>query len=236
MCTVSWWKPSASADDYQVFFNRDEVNTRAIEYPPHAYFRDGQMAVYPLDPDAGGTWLGTTQEGKTVALLNDYQSPQPSGKLQSRGRLVTALLFSSDETTLLQKSAQQYRPFHLCIFRKKQAPSYFHWNGQSLTMRTIADQQSFFLTSSSFQPDEVIAQRTSLWEQVQKSEDHLRSFHQGSALTSLDAFTPYMRREDAHTRSFSHIVVGANRTRFVYRKSQLDKACWQEPITYVLPH
>ncbi len=72
MCTVSW---RAARDGYDLFFNRDELHTRAPELPPALSERDGVRFLAPRDGDHGGTWLAVNEHGLTVCLLNDYANP-----------------------------------------------------------------------------------------------------------------------------------------------------------------
>lgn len=77
MCTVSWRR---ERDGYDLFFNRDELHTRAPESPPERGERDGIAFLAPRDGARGGTWLLANERGVTVCLLNDYANAgRPAG-------------------------------------------------------------------------------------------------------------------------------------------------------------
>ena len=95
MCTLSWL-PDRAGQGYALWFNRDELHTRAPELAPRELrTADGIAWLAPTDPDSGGTWLAVNQFGVTAALLNDYDTgwTPPSGRArESRGRLVPATM------------------------------------------------------------------------------------------------------------------------------------------------
>ena len=67
MCTVTW---CSEGTGYALLFNRDEARTRSPAFPPEHRLRRGVRLISPLDPDAGGTWLGVNEFGVSVGLLN----------------------------------------------------------------------------------------------------------------------------------------------------------------------
>ena len=63
MCTVTWHFIN---DGYELFFNRDELRTRAVAEPPTKATTRGVDYLAPTDPDAGGTWMALSRRGITV--------------------------------------------------------------------------------------------------------------------------------------------------------------------------
>jgi len=60
MCTVSG---SVAREGYDLWFNRDELNTRAPEQAPAVASCDGVAFLGPRDGDHGGTWMVASELG-----------------------------------------------------------------------------------------------------------------------------------------------------------------------------
>ncbi|REL30861.1 NRDE family protein [Thalassotalea euphylliae] len=227
MCTLTWQlEPSG----YQVFFNRDEQRTRAIAKP--VAFNASLDAVYPVDPQGGGTWIALTQAGSTFCLLNNYQAQathQPIDPI-SRGEVILRLIAKlnddvdgtheerGDITHLIKAlPLARFAPFILCFF-----PAYLNqhqgkvqqlqWDGQHLTCLPV----TMPLTSSGFNISAVSAARYLHFAELmpQTTQDFL-AYH-ASHQPQRSAFSVCMHREDAHTVSFSHVQVGEGEQVFNY--------------------
>lgn len=232
---MTWWKPDPASPRYHLFFNRDELNSRAEEVSPHAYTENDILALYPSDPQGGGTWIGINDKGRSVALLNDYQGTRTSSPKRSRGLLVKDLLHDR-ELAFNEQELTHYNAFHLCIFEQSSQSTYHHWNGLSLTSTTIDPTLPFFLTSSSYQPEKIIPQRRATWQAIQAQSgnyfDQIKAFH--TTLDDLSPATPVMLRDDAHTRSHISIQVTNNTVECSYQKSKLPQLAWEAPRRFSL--
>src|SRR3954463_10191523 len=96
MCTVSW---NVGHGGYDLFFNCDELNTRAPEVAPVVFRRSGVQFVAPTDGDHHGTWLLANEFGLTIRLLNDYAHawrPSNAGARYSRGHVVLVCAAARD--------------------------------------------------------------------------------------------------------------------------------------------
>jgi hypothetical protein len=62
--------------------------------PPRVQTLGRRRAIFPVDPQGGGTWVGVNDRGLVVSLLNVHSltSPRARGRLRSRGVIVNALL------------------------------------------------------------------------------------------------------------------------------------------------
>ena len=87
MCTVTI---VASGSRCRLMCNRDERHDRADAHAPTITRASGQLAILPVDPPGGGTWIAATDAGLVFALLND-EGPVPPATA-SRGRLILELL------------------------------------------------------------------------------------------------------------------------------------------------
>lgn len=96
--------------------NRDEFHARPSA--PLARWND-QPILGGRDLEAGGTWLGVTENGRCCVVTNvrDPRDPQHG---TSRGLLATDYLSGPDDATAhaqtLLRTAADYRPFNLLTF------------------------------------------------------------------------------------------------------------------------
>jgi hypothetical protein len=90
------------------------------------YRAGGRQAVYPLDPDGGGTWIGINDTGLVVALLNHYgdtprRAPDPR---RSRGIIVRGVLGCATlgEATIAAASLDlaRFAPFRLVMLQHRE--------------------------------------------------------------------------------------------------------------------
>lgn len=86
MCTVTY---IPTADGFYLTFSRDEKASRAT-IPPTKYQADGIDLIYPKDEVAGGTWIASDYNGRTVCLLNGafLNHAKQDRYLQSRGLIL----------------------------------------------------------------------------------------------------------------------------------------------------
>lgn len=97
MCTVSIIPiaehGSKRPDGFRLVTNRDESHSRPDALPPRDHrLACGTTAVWPLDPAAGGTWIGVNSHGVALAVLNVYPfAPATLAPTRSRGLIIPAL-------------------------------------------------------------------------------------------------------------------------------------------------
>jgi hypothetical protein len=80
MCTISIAPHSGGV---RIVCNRDERRDRSAALTAAEYRVGSGHAIFPRDPDGGGTWIGVNRDGLVAALLN--RNPG-SGHAQRRGR------------------------------------------------------------------------------------------------------------------------------------------------------
>ncbi len=66
-------------DGYRLVHSRDELRTRPEgDHPRWASLPSGRRAIWPTDPEAGGTWIAAREDGVTAAILNvNIDEPHP---------------------------------------------------------------------------------------------------------------------------------------------------------------
>jgi hypothetical protein len=93
MCTVT---VVPRAGGVRLLCNRDERRARPAALLPRVHDLGGILAIFPVDPQGAGTWIGCNSAGLAVALLNAHVTT-PAGDRhvrQSRGLIARELLGS----------------------------------------------------------------------------------------------------------------------------------------------
>ena len=242
MCTVSWF---ADGSGYELFFNRDEQKSRSLAQPPRqTQLGAQQSAVWPLDPEGGGSWIALNNGGICVALLNYYQGVNPKFegenhvKPVSRGKLILQLAECCDakavERYLIEHDLGAYQPFTLLVIEpgesgrshssklKKAEGQLFQWDGKHLS----AGEAPRMISSSSVRFDEVIASRNARYRAFSDYltapiKDRMQAqvasvmFHRDH-IPEASELSVCMHREDASTVSLTHINVTQKEASMTY--------------------
>ena len=120
MCTVS--VIALPRHGIRLVINRDESDQRPPAIPPR--WRDvgsGVRAIWPQDPQGGGTWVAANDAGLVFAILNQNLKPGPPlpAIVRSRGEIIPSLAASRSLSgaTILARALHvaNYPPFRLVI-------------------------------------------------------------------------------------------------------------------------
>lgn len=233
MCTLSWRLDGSTLD---VFFNRDEQKSRVAARPAH--FWPDYEAIFPVDPQGGGTWLAATTSGCVFALLNNYQATVKDSDicvereipLLSRGLVITMLLQEMGALKPFESQSKPadlqpftiehclkclplfaFKPFTLVCLSPSWQAFAFDWDGFQLTTTRPRSP----VISSAVALRSVQAYRLSVYPEGEATVGHLMQFH-SSHEPSASAFSVCMHRDDAHTVSFSHVQVTLQNISFQY--------------------
>ncbi|UGA56815.1 NRDE family protein [Vibrio sp. VB16] len=231
MCTASWLLDKTG---YQVFFNRDEQIGRAKAQPPSQFKSESDVNfLMPVDPVGQGSWIATNELGLTLCLLNFYQGDIPKGELISRGQLVRSFAhFSSAESLIgdfTKLNLSQYAPFTLVIFDAQLNSEQGHVKALQWDGKTLVDTLPLPpLISSAVDADTVRTSRRQLFTIFNANEESTASrlaFHH-SHEPNKGRLSPCMHRDDAHTVSFTHVIVNKDEVNVNY---QDGSPCMQAP-------
>jgi len=216
MCTLTW--NAIREGGYDLFFNRDELNTRGSEQPPRVEALDGVVFASPRDSDRGGTWLLANAHGVTVVLLNDYGArwrPGP-GETISRGAVVLACAAATTPASAVdligRMALARVGAFRVVALGADGRGLRLHWAGESLI--ALAADGIPFETSSSFATETVCASRRRRFEALgadgrRVGREELDDFHWTHDAEN-GAASVLMRRPDARTRSVIRVSVRAD--------------------------
>lgn len=117
MCTLSVILLGGVA--FRVVHNRDELRTRSEGEAPawRAIDGTGFRAVYPVDPDAGGTWIAARDDGVVYAILNVNPSAEGAERAVSRGRVILDLLGADADAPLRHAESERMRSYRVVRVR-----------------------------------------------------------------------------------------------------------------------
>ena len=130
MCTLTY--TPLGKGQFILGSNRDESVTRAPAGSPKIVEREGLQLLYPMDPEAQGSWIASSEQGRSCCLLNGafetHEHKPPYRK--SRG-LVLLDAFMYDDLQALKASydLEGIEPFNLVSFDPQGPVSELRWDG-----------------------------------------------------------------------------------------------------------
>ncbi|MDQ8203271.1 NRDE family protein [Pelagicoccus sp. SDUM812003] len=216
MCTASW---SVSATEATLCFNRDERKIRPEAEALAAHESENGKLLFARDPQGGGTWLCANEAGLCSFLLNNYgataklalQRKRFSGG-RSRGDLTIGCCQQASlpgaERWLRSLDLDSYKPFLLGLMSLGNSVV-LSWDGCRI-VRLASDIR--FLTTSSFQTEEVEAYRKNRYIEICGDDASLCSlrrrisYHFDTAHPS-SAYNPLMRREESETQCVTMVSI-----------------------------
>lgn len=207
MCTLTIIRVG---DALTLTMNRDDAPARA-EASPRVWDDGACRFAAPIDLEAGGTWIGVNAAGVAACLLNRYDDA-PKG-VRSRGDVVPAALntskLDSASAAVEALALRGYSPF-TCLIVSLDGAACIDWTGAQCRKREFHHPTPWMMTSSSWRFEAVSAWRQALFEDIlvrsQPSHAALSDFH-CAIRDGEEAWAPMMRREDAHTKSVTQIIL-----------------------------
>src|SRR5262245_53657517 len=171
MCTVSI---VPRPDGFRLACNRDERIDRPLALEPAEYRLGRRSAVFPVDPQSGGTWIGCNDAGVTAVILNRSSETAvcAAASTISRGSIVPAVLACSSwaETIecALALNPRVFDPFRLVIVNRRVA-AVLSSNRERLSLKLTFLAQPIVFTSSSLGDRLVDGPRRRLFESLMRS-------------------------------------------------------------------
>ena len=177
MCTVTYLPVP---NGYLLTSNRDEAFVRK----PAVYPNTNGHLLFPRDGDGGGTWIATSDNNRTVCLLNGafYQHKHQPPYRKSRG-LVVLDFFNSTSVAAFVKTYKllDIEPFTMLIIEDKKLYD-FRWDGSQKYLKELDAGQPNMHCSVTLYTPKVIALRQKwfadwLKEQGEYSVKEILKFH-----------------------------------------------------------
>jgi uncharacterized protein with NRDE domain len=182
MCTVTYL-PKAG-DSFIFTSNRDEKLSRPSAELPKVYTIHGKKLIFPKDPQSGGTWIASSFQGQTAAILNGafekHISDPPYRK--SRGIVLLDLFkYKNIQAFVSQYGFTNIEPFTL-VFTDGHMLCNLRWNGKDTFLKELNPKNPHIWSSASLFPEEDVARRNNLFTQwLTKHKDprveDIRQFH-----------------------------------------------------------
>ena len=218
MCTVSIYQRN---DTCILTMNRDESRQRPEAGVTHTD-RTAQSPAgsYPLDSLSGGTWLGMSEAGFALCVLNRYDRRHFPGLLRSRGEIIPAALKSESISAcidyLTQLCTKNFAGFDLLLVDHRQC-WLFSWDCEHYNISEIMLHPWYLHTSSSVYSEYCTKRRHDqfrLFTEQSKNRKaipqdiitglHLHQFFDDHSASIL------MAREKSHTKSITQVVLSKN--------------------------
>ena len=235
MCTVTILPESlvsavkADAEDplrWRLVCNRDELTTRPLALPPAITRAGSRLAIMPVDPASGGTWIGVNDAGLVCSLLNVYNGSTVTRAPVSRGTIIPPLLRYADVDSALMWASQldpgHFQPFRLLIVDGRELVE-CRSDGHVLHQRRQPLHDAVIRTSSGLGDRLVARPRAALFRQFlaatsdKVAAEDLFHLHQWRGREEVSV---RMRRSDARTVSHTVVEVREHTVSLAYRPAE----------------
>ena len=222
MCTVTF---VSDRDRLRAMCNRDERHTRPAAHPPVVTRSGGSLAIMPIDPQGGGTWVAANASGLVFAVLNASGLAGAPGV--SRGCLIPALADCKDLRDVVARArplCSRGWPGHRLVVADARRALELRLLSSGLVVDIFGLQSPLMFTSSSLGDALVEPVRRDLFERLvvgaSDALDGQDAFHRhrwpGRAHVSV-----HMHRHDAGTHSITTVDVSPDRVRMRYAPRDL---------------
>lgn len=231
MCTVSVIslasaQPHLAGDaGFRLVVNRDEQRDRPPALQPRwrtVGEEDSRRALWPIDPRGGGTWVGASETGLVLSLLNLNPDVPPMlpAQLVSRGAIIPRLLSAADPEGVLRRlerlELERFAPFRLVVAAPDRAGRFWGggftlheatWDRERLSTRRVTSAPACF--ASSGLGDSRVTGRLELFDELvgrAPGADAQDRFHR-HCWPGREEVSVLMSREDARTVSVTVVEV-----------------------------
>lgn len=190
--------------------NRDEQVSRPRALAPRRQWTGARASLYPCET-GGGTWIGVSEVGLSLALINWYAKPQRDRALcVSRGIIIPHLLAAENLAEVAAMFADlplaKINPFRLvAVSFEERRLREWRWDGKDLTCSRFGWKPRHWFSSGY---DEALANKKRaavVREAAKPTQAGLRKLHQ-SHLPEPGPFSICMHRADAKSVSYTEIV------------------------------
>lgn len=189
MCTVSYCRTN---NQTIISSNRDEHLLRPLALAPAKYTLQNCEAIYPVDPQAMGTWFVVKTDGTAYVLLNGafkkHVRNEPYRK--SRGLILLEII---DHTNPLENwentTLEGIEPFTLIAFTKS-ALHQLRWDGLQKHNKQLP-LQGMYIWSSATLYDEITIKNREQW-----FNDFLKEKQQKVTAVALEYFHKTTQADD----------------------------------------
>lgn len=213
MCTVTF---IAAKDHYYLSSNRDEQCTRGKALVPATQVTEnGNMLLYPKDPDAGGTWLLTKNNGDAAVLLNGaFDAHEKKEKYRkSRGLVLLDIAEEADmHDAFKQIELNDIEPFTVILFSDRQLFE-CRWDGTEKYTKALNNEDSYIWSSATLYNKQARLKRETwfkAWKETCPTPSHEDIIHFHRHTGSTDSHDGLVMNRDNQVRTVSISCITMN--------------------------
>jgi hypothetical protein len=210
MCTVTFIPVQGKV---LLTSNRDEKGVRKKATAPTIYTIDQTKVLFPQDAQAGGTWIGTSETGTVMVLLNGgFIKHEPAATYRkSRGLIFLDILSQQNTLTAYRKiNLLGIEPFTLIIWEEDHLYE-CRWSGEEKYIREVDATQPHIWSSVTLYTQDIIQKREYWFTEWLKQHPHpssedILSFHLFGGNEDLENGIRMNRNNEMLTVSVTNIV------------------------------
>ncbi|WP_375559356.1 NRDE family protein [Bernardetia sp. OM2101] len=167
MCTLTF--VPLENKNFILTSSRDEQKTRKNSELPSFTEINNTKILRPVDGDAGGSWIGITDKGRTLCLLNGafQKHTRNTPYRKSRGIILMELLSSNSESEIESYNFDKIESFTLIWIEKKVSSvslTEYRWVEEENKLHTkIIDSKFAYIWSSATLYTSEIAEKREEW-------------------------------------------------------------------------
>jgi len=237
MCTITLVPHPDSMNGFILTSNRDEAVSRET-LPPKKTVYKGKKLFFPKDEQAGGTWIGVSENSRCVCLLNGAEKPhtrKPEYR-KSRGVVVKDFLAANK----LKDQFKDYdlldiEPFTMIIVDWHNGLAFYEflWDGKHRKLNKL-DMKEHIWSSSPLYSEKMKASRVKWFKDLKESEgfssESLLEFHHKGGEGNKE-FDLVIDRGFLKTQSITQIHNSAKELKFWY-KSLVTKEVYEDYLQF----
>jgi uncharacterized protein with NRDE domain len=162
MCTVTFLP---TKEGFIVTTNRDESAQRTQAEPPQVR-NEEPLAIYPLDPEGGGTWVAAAKN-RVVCLMNGAHGrhKRKPPYRHSRGKIVVDAIKSTDlEEFINNYPLHEIEPFTLILAQNEEVIQ-LAWNGKRREIQKLSSENPYIWSAPMLYSAEAQRKRKSWFAQ-----------------------------------------------------------------------
>ena len=221
MCTVTYLP---TTNGFYLNSNRDELISRSVGEISELKTANQTSIYFPKDPISGGSWMATSNTGRTAIVLNGaFKAHQRKANYaKSRGLILLEMMESQHLNVFFKEhNFQEIEPFTFVIFDKNKLID-FRWDGETKHFQELPIDKPI-IWSSCMLYDELAKNKRKTW-----LEKWLRNypnytykdvlyFHKYSGDGDLANDIQMKRGKDLRTISISSIIKNNNDVEIIHQ-------------------
>lgn len=229
MCTISLVPHPDSPNGFILTSNRDEVVSRET-FPPSRESYKNTSLYFPKDSQAGGTWIGLSENKRCVCLMNGAEEPhqRKNNYRMSRGVVVKDYLAGAELQFLLNEyDFEGIEPFTMIIVDWNNGLLFYEliWNEIERKIKKLP-LKDYIWSSSPLYSKQMKELRRDWFDKLKKSKgftsESLLDFHQNAGEGNKE-YDLVIDRGFLKTQSISQISNASLGTRFFYKDLNTNK-------------